>query len=101
MSKKILNVFAKKIGIDAKEQEWILINDKDDHYFNNSALKNEWLSLSYPIYDGDYYFAFINDSKRISAQQNATMNRKLRELAGSKLDAEGIYKELFKYGLMH
>jgi len=102
MSKKMpLNVFAKKIGIDAKEQEWILANDKDDHYFNNSALKNEWLSLSYPIYDGDYYFAFINDSKRISAQQNATMNRKLRELAGSKLDAEGIYKELFKYGLMH
>ena len=102
MSKPMpLNVFAKKVGIDKKEQQWIMDNDKDDHYINNSALKNAWTSLSYPIYDGDYYFAFINDSARVSAQQNAKMNRKLRELAGSKLDAEGIYKELYKYGEMH
>lgn len=102
MSKKMpLNVFAKKIGIDKKEQQWIMDNDKDDHYFNNSALKNDWISLSYPVYDGDYYFAFINDSKRVSAQQNAKMNRELRRLAGSNFDAEKIYRELYKYGEMH
>jgi hypothetical protein len=102
MSKKMpLKVFAKQYRWNPSEEEWILKNDKDDHYYNNSALKNAWTSLSYPIYDGDYYFAFINDSARVSAQQNAKMNRKLRELAGSKLDAEGIYKELYKYGEMH
>lgn len=102
MSKPMpLNVFAKKVGIDKKEQQWIMDNDKDDHYYNNSALKNDWLSLSYPVYDGDYYFAFINDSKRVSAQQNAKMNRELRRLAGSKFDAEKIYRELYKYGEMH
>ena len=47
MSKPMpLNVFAKKVGIDKKEQQWIMDNDKDDHYYNNSALKNDWLSLS-------------------------------------------------------
>jgi hypothetical protein len=102
MSKKMpLNVFAKKIGIDKKEQQWIMDNDKDDHYYNNSAFSKDWLSLSYPVYDGDYYFAFINKSKRVSAQQNATMNRELRRLAGSKFDAEKVYRELYKYGEMH
>lgn len=96
-----LKVFAKQYRWNPSEEEWILKNDKDDHYYNNSALKNAWGSLSYPIYDGDYYFAFINDSARVSAQQNAKMNRELRRLAGSKLDAEGIYKELYKYGEMH
>ena len=102
MSKPMpIEVFAKKIGIDKKEQQWIMDNDKEDHYYNNSALKKDWLSLSYPVYDGDYYFAFINDSKRVSAQQNAKMNRELRRLAGSNFDAEKIYRELYKYGQMH
>ena len=96
-----IEVFARKIGIDKKEQQWIIDNDKEDHYYNNSALKNDWLSLSYPVYDGDYYFAFINDSKRVSAQQNAKMNRELRRLAGSKLNAEQIYQAMYKYGQMH
>lgn len=102
MSKPMpLNVFAKKVGIDKKEQQWIMDNDKDDHYYNNSAFPRDWLSLSYPVYDGDYYFAFINDSKRVSAQQNAKMNRELRRLAGSNFDAEQMYQAMYKYGQMH
>ena len=69
MSKKMpLKVFAAKYRFNPKEEQWILDNDKDDHYYNNSALKNAWSSLSYPIYDGDYYFAFIHDKPRVNAQ---------------------------------
>ena len=40
MSKKMpLKVFAAKYRWNPKEEEWILKNDKDDHYYNNSALK--------------------------------------------------------------
>ena len=55
------------------------------HYYNNSALKNAWSSLSYPIYDGDYYFAFIHD-KQVNAQYNAKANRELRKYITSTLN---------------
>ena len=79
MSKEMpLKVFAKKFRFNPKEEQWILDNDKDTHYYNNSALPNAWTSLSYPIYDGDYYFAFIHKKARVNAQYNAKANRELR-----------------------
>ena len=81
-------VFAVKYRFNPKEEQWILDNDKDDHYYNNSALKNAWSSLSYPIYDGDYYFAFIHDKPRVNAQYNAKANRELRKYITSTLNAD-------------
>ena len=101
MSKEMpLKVFAKKVGIDKKEQEWIEKNDKETHYVNNSALKNSWLSLSYPIYDGDYYFAFINKKARVNAQYNAKANRELRKYIKSFLNADEIFERMEKYFAM-
>ena len=101
MSKEMpLKVFAKKVGIDIKEQEWIEKNDKETHYVNNSALKNSWLSLSYPIYDGDYYFAFINKKARVNAQYNAKANRELRKYIKSFLNADEIFERMEKYFAM-
>ena len=101
MSKEMpIKVFAKKVGIDKKEQEWIEKNDKDTHYVNNSALKNSWLSLSYPIYDGDYYFAFINKKARVNAQYNAKANRELRKYITSFLDEDEIFARMEKYFAM-
>ena len=101
MSKEMpIKVFAKKVGIDKKEQEWIEKNEKDTHYYNNSALKNSWLSLSYPIYDGDYYFAFIHDKVRVNAQYNAKANRELRTYVKSFLDEDEIFERMEKYFAM-
>ena len=98
MSKKMpLKVFAAKYRFNPKEEQWILDNDKDDHYYNNSALKNAWSSLSYPIYDGDYYFAFIHDKPRVNAQYNAKANRELRKYITSTLNADEIYDKMEKY----
>ena len=98
MSKKMpLDVFARTVGVDAKEQQWIMDNeDEFGKYYNNSALKKSWLSLSYPVYDKDYYFAFIGDSERVNAKLNAEANRKLRDLAKSSLSNEDVYEEMEK-----
>ena len=98
MSKEMpLKVFAKQYSWNPKEEQWILDNDKDTHYYNNSALPKAWTSLSYPIYDGDYYFAFIGDSVRVNAKYNAQANRKLRELAGSSLSNDDLFAEMEDY----
>ena len=98
MSKKMpLKVFAAKYRWNPKEEEWILKNDKDDHYYNNSALKSAWSSLSYPIYDGDYYFAFIHDNNRINAKYNAEANRELRKYIKSFLNADEIFDKMQDY----
>lgn len=106
MSKKqSLEDFAKAVGVDKKEQQWIMDNEDDfGHYHNNSALKKSWLSLSYPVYDGDYYFAFIGDNERENAKLNAEANRKLRQLAKSSMGNEEIFDEmskLFEIGRAH
>jgi len=98
MSKEMpLKVFAKQYRWNPKEEQWILDNDKDTHYYNNSALKNAWSSLSYPIYDGDYYFAFIHDKPRVNAQYNAKANRELRKYIKSFLDEDEIFDRMEKY----
>ena len=101
MSKEMpIEVFAKKVGIDKKEQEWIVKNDKDTHYHNNTPLKG-WLSLSYPVYDGDYYFAFIHKNPRVNAQYNAKANRELKKYIKSSLSADQIFDEMSDYFEMH
>ena len=98
MSKEMpIEVVAKKIGINKKEQDWIVKNDKDTHYYNNSALKNYWLTLSYPIYEHDYYFAFIPKKARVNSQYNAKANRELRKYIKSTLNADDIFDEMQDY----
>ena len=101
MSKEMpLKVFAAKYRWNPKEEEWILKNDKDTHYYNNSALPKAWSSLSYPIYDGDYYFAFIHKKARVNAQYNAKANRELRTYIKSFLDEDEIFERMEKYFAM-
>ena len=95
-----IEVFAKKVGINKKEQDWIVKNDKESHYFNNTPLKNSWLALGYPVYDGDYYFAFIHKNPRVNAQYNAKANRELRKYIKSSLNADQIFDEMEKYFAM-
>ena len=91
MSKEMpLDVYADKVGIDAKEKKWIMDNEKEvgGKYYNNSMFPTAYTVLSYPIYDKDYYFAFIGDKMRENAKANAAMNRELRRLKGMKATPE-------------
>tara|TARA_R100000951_G_C2510158_1_gene140171 strand:- start:38 stop:472 length:435 start_codon:yes stop_codon:yes gene_type:complete len=92
-----LTKYASIMSIDSKEEKYILDNEVDTHYENNSALPESFLCLSYPVYDGDYYFSFIADSVRVNAQYNAKANRKLRELSKTFLNADQIFDEMQDY----
>ena len=59
--------------------------------------KSSFNSLSYPIYDGDYYFAFIGDSVRVNAKYNAQANRELRKLAKSSLSNDDLFDRMQDY----
>jgi len=90
-----LQEYASIIAIDEKEEQYILDNECDTHYHNNG--KSNFVSLSYPIYDGDYYFAFIGDSVRVNAKYNAQANRKLRTLAKSTLSNDDLFDRMQDY----
>ena len=71
--------FAKTIALDEKDYQWIVENETDAHYRNNSAMKKAWSSLSYPIPTGDYYFAFVHAMPLQNQSANGLANRMLRE----------------------
>jgi len=78
LSKKIpVKKYAGMVGLDSAEVKWIEDNEDEDHYQNNSAMKNEWTALSYPIRGGDYYFAFIGD--RMTEAQITKANNKMND----------------------
>ena len=87
MSKQMtVQQYANKIGIDAKEKQWIMDNEPDMvAYFPNDKLKGSWNALSYPVRTGDYYFAFLtgDDDKRKKAASDANM--KMNDLLKSEL----------------
>jgi hypothetical protein len=97
LSKKMsLQEYASKLAIDAKEEQWILENEKDVEKYHNNG-KSNFTVLSYPIYDGDYYFAFIGDSMRVNAKYNAQANRELRRLSKSTLSNDELFDKMENY----
>ena len=90
MSKQMpIEKYAKKIGINKKEQQWILDNEADMIVFEpNQNKANSFMVLSYPVNDGDYYFAFLTgkstdpqDKMRdLASKENAKMNKYLKAL---------------------
>ena len=86
-------------------KKYILENEAQSevvHYENNSALPCSYICLSYPVYEGDYYFAFIADSVRVNSQYNAKANRQLRYLVfNSSLNRDEVFNEMLDYFAMH
>ena len=83
LSKKMdIKKYAKQVGFDKEEIQWIIDNEEEDHYENNSAIKSSangthFLALSYPIRTGDYYFAFIGD--RMTDEKITKVNNKMND----------------------
>ena len=66
MSKQMtVQQYANKVGIDAKEKQWIIDNEKDIVVYKDNSKTGGWSALGYPIRDNDYYFAFLGrDTKK-------------------------------------
>ena len=98
-----LKTYADRVGINDKERQWIMDNEKDEPmYFPNDAFKSS-LVLSYPVRDGDYYFSFLTDYGKgvnLAKQSNLKMNLLLQKeykqaLAKSKIDFKKEPEKLY------
>lgn len=114
MSKQMpIEKYAKKIGINKKEQQWILDNEADMIVYEpNQNKANSFLVLSYPVNDGDYYFAFLTSTRSgvdavkaaaFASKHNAQMNKMLKQLVAKNKKHIGdpnlagfIYNEMGK-----
>lgn len=61
---------------DSEKQETLLLYSPKKLAYNNTT------GLSYPVKDGDYYFAFISDSEAENVQQNDDLNMLLHMQGG-------------------
>jgi len=86
LSKKLSSLEVKKVA--NKYQ----ITDPDEI----ASLKNEyspkktprpkaWLSLAYPVRDGDYYFAFVSDDEKKNTKFNSKLNDVMREVGRGRI----------------
>ena len=98
-----LKTYADRVGINDKERQWIMDNEKDEPmYFPNDKFKSS-LVLSYPVRDGDYYFSFLTDYGKgvnLAKQSNLKMNLLLQKeykqaLAKSKIDFKKEPEKLY------
>ena len=56
-----------------------------------SARPDAWLSLSYPVRTGDYYFALIGDRKGKNIKDNQRMNDQLKKMKPLYDDPDALY----------
>ena len=74
LSKKISDAEARKI----QKKYNLNLDDyqdlKGDYSPAKSARPKAWLSLAYPVRDGDYYFAFVSDDEKKNTKYNSMLN---------------------------
>jgi len=66
---------------------------KKDYSPKNSARPKVWTSLSYPVRDGDYYFAFIDKNQKNNMKYNEKMNDALKaaKVGGDKKSIDDMW----------
>lgn len=83
-------------AIEKKYNEKMSQDEIDDYLANNFSPKNSarpdaWLSLGYPVRNGDYYFALIGDRKGKNIKDNQRMNNQLKKMKPLYDDPNALY----------
>ncbi len=83
-------------AIEKKYNETMSQEEIDDYLNNNfspvgSARPDAWLSISYPVRNGDYYFALIGDRKGKNIKDNQRMNDQLKKMKKLYDDPDALY----------
>ena len=85
MSDREIEAVAKKYNMGQDE--------KDDYKKQYSPAKigkgSSWLALSYPVKDGEYYFAFISNDDKKNVKYNDLLNKELKKLYKKHLNSSG------------
>jgi len=85
LSKKISDAEARKI-----QKKYNLAMDqfqdlKNDYSPKKTPRPKAWLSLDYPVRDGDYYFAFVSDDEKKNTKFNSKLNDVLRNVGRGRI----------------
>jgi hypothetical protein len=81
ISDKEVKVIAKKYNMGEDE-----ISDlKNDYSPAKTPRPKAWLSLAYPVRDGDYYFAFISNDEKKNTKFNSKLNDVLRNVGRGRI----------------
>ena len=85
MSDREIEAVAKKYNMGQDE--------KDDYKKQYSPAKigkgSSWLAISYPVKDGEYYFAFISKDEKKNVKYNDLLNKELKKLYKKHLNSSG------------
>ena len=85
MSDKEIGVIAKKYNMGQDEM--------DDYKNQYSPAKigkgSSWLAITYPVKDGEYYFAFISKDEKKNVKYNDLLNKELKKLYKKHLNTSG------------
>jgi len=85
LSKKISDAEARKI-----QKKYNLAMDqfqdlKNDYSPAKTPRPKAWISLNYPVRDGDYYFAFVSNNEKKNTQFNSKLNDILRDVGRGRI----------------
>ena len=83
-------------AIEKKYNEKMSQDEIDEYLENNfnpsnSARPDAWLSLGYPVRNGDYYFALIGKRKGKNIKDNQRMNDQLKKMKKLYDDPDALY----------
>ena len=83
-------------AIEKKYNEKMSQDEIDEYLENNfnpgnSARPDAWLSLGYPVRNGDYYFALIGNRKGKNIKDNQKMNDRLKKMKPLYDDPDALY----------
>ena len=83
-------------AIEKKYNEKMSQDEIDEYLKNNfnpgnSARPDAWLSLGYPVRNGDYYFALIGNRKGKNIKDNQKMNDQLKKMKKLYDDPDALY----------
>mgnify|MGYP001303448100 CR=1 FL=1 len=90
MTMRDVKAIEKKYNQKMDQEE---IDDYLENNFNpgNSARPDAWLSLGYPVRNGDYYFALIGKRKGRNIKDNQKMNDQLKKMKSLYDDPDALY----------
>lgn len=85
LSKKISDAEARKI-----QKKYNLAMDqfqdlKNDYSPKKTPRPKAWISLDYPVRDGDYYFAFVSNDEKKNTKFNSKLNDVLRNVGRGRI----------------
>ena len=81
LSKKLSNPEIKKLANKYKMGDAEIADLRNEYSPKKTARPKAWLSLGYPVRDGDYYFAFISSNEKDNVKFNNLLNDVIKKAA--------------------